>query len=217
LSSSCECGIVDDIVKENARHGDVVFGLGVVCPISVDIDVRGHGCIISLRVGRVDVAQGEDVGVAVESRDAGNEVGIRVLRRSRSAVDIDDDLPLYVRVCCDGGGDIAPSGCVGARIDVQWKEDKQGDCWECKHERGKHGKKLHYRGSLEEMLAEDGSRIIWISRGRWLSSFITHVLAAGRALDSGVSAKPCLGFNSGQSPSHSHLLTNHYTIGESFA
>ena len=97
-----------DLVKEDASDGDVGFGVGR--PVGVDIDIRGDVGIGTLCVGGGDVAQCDDIGVLVEVGDAGDEVGIgRVGCCVRSAVGINDDLPLHCWIRCNGRGDVIPS------------------------------------------------------------------------------------------------------------
>lgn len=97
-----------DLVEEDASDGDV--GAGVGRPFGVDVDFGGDVGERALCVGGADVAQCDDVGVLVELGDAGDEVGIgRVGCCARSAVGIDDYLPLDFGIGCNGGGDVVPS------------------------------------------------------------------------------------------------------------
>ncbi len=63
-----------DVVEEDAANRDV--GLGVFCPISISIDVGGDVGIRSLSEGSIDVPQGDDIGIAIELRDAGDIVWV---------------------------------------------------------------------------------------------------------------------------------------------
>ncbi len=63
-----------DVVEEDAANRDV--SLGVVCLISISIDVGGDVGIRSLSEGSIDVPQGDDIGIAIELRDAGDIVWV---------------------------------------------------------------------------------------------------------------------------------------------
>ena len=101
-------GVVD-VVEEDAGHGDVVLGVGVVGPGRIDVDVGDDGRVGAVCVVRVNVAERLNVGVAVELSDGGDVVLVRrVAGRTRPAVGVHDDLPLHLWVGGDGGGSVVP-------------------------------------------------------------------------------------------------------------
>lgn len=100
-------GGVVDVVEEDARDGDV--GFGVALPGSVDTDIGGNGRVSAVREIRVDVSERLDVGVAVQLGDASDVVLVcGVAGRARAAVDVNNDLPLHFGVGGDGGGGVGP-------------------------------------------------------------------------------------------------------------
>ena len=91
-------GDVDDadVVEVDAAEADVGVVV-VVGPAGVDVGVGVDELEVPAPVVGFDVADGVDVGVAVQFGDAGDYVGVRgVARRARSGVGVDDDLPLAV-------------------------------------------------------------------------------------------------------------------------
>ena len=111
-----------DVVKVDAAEADV--GVSVTGPARVGVDVGVDGRDVPLAVGRVHVPDRVDVGVAVELRDAGDDVRVRrVAGGARSAVRVDDDLPLHVGVGFDGRGDVVPGGAVVAGVEVEGEDD----------------------------------------------------------------------------------------------
>ena len=101
----CARGGVVHVVEEDARDGDV--GCGVRGPFGVEVDLGRQCCVGGARVVGVDVAEGERVGVAVDFRDRGYVVCVWGVG-SGPGVRVDDDLPVYFWVCCDGGGYVGP-------------------------------------------------------------------------------------------------------------
>ena len=61
-----------------------------------------------------------DVGVAVESGDAGDDVGVcgGSVGCARAAVGVDDYVPLNLRVGGDGGEDVGPGGGAVTGVEV---------------------------------------------------------------------------------------------------
>ena len=117
-----------DVVEEDAVDGDV--GAGVVGPGGVDADVGRHGAVGAPSVISVDVAERLDVLVAVELRDGGDVVLVRVACRAGATVGVHDYLPLHAGVGGDGGGDVVPSGGGGAGVEVEGEERVEGGCGE---------------------------------------------------------------------------------------